>query len=80
MSMFTRLGFRSDSDDWVVSWESLGSWMQTRFEVSVNVDESTNKTFFFLSHLLNVCLRNPWDAMKPLEYLLSSHLNLLTPP
>lgn len=47
MSMFTRLGFRSDSDDWVVSWESLGSWMQTRFEVSVNVDESANKTFFF---------------------------------
>lgn len=78
MSMFTRLGFRSDSDDWVVSWESLGSWMQTRFEVSVSVDESANKTFF--SHLLNVCLRNPWDAMKPLEYLLSSHLNLLTPP
>lgn len=46
MSMFTRLGFRSDSDDWVVSWESLGSWMQTRFEVSVNVDKSANKTFF----------------------------------
>lgn len=27
-----------------------------------------------------MCLRNPWDAMKPLEYLLSTHLNLLTPP
>lgn len=68
--MLSRLGFRRDSDDWVVSWESLGIWMQTRFRVSVSVDKSALKC---------VSVKPMGCDETSLEYSLSTPLTLLTP-